>query len=218
MCPAKNAVLSCRRGFQFLSCPVRTAGRVGWCGRTGQDETVCPVLTSDQPVQFEYELNKIPAKVVWMLNGQVIDDDGTNFKLITALERKKYTLKIKQAQLSHAGNVTVKTDDPIESTATLKVKRMCSFFFIEKYLSKVVFFSAIPIDCIKSLTRARVNEDDNVHFICELNKPNIHVKWFLHGEPIPASRISLRGIIQLTKYFSFEMIILKFKQNDLYTH
>jgi hypothetical protein len=53
---------------------------------------------------------------------------------------------------------------------------------------------AIPIEFIKSLTGARVNEDDNVHFICELNKPNIHVKWFLEGEPLPHGNIFLTRI------------------------
>jgi hypothetical protein len=80
-------------------------------------------VKQEQPVQFEFELNKVPTKVVWMLNGQVIDNDGTNFELITAPGKKKYTLKIKQAQLSHAGNVTVRIDDQIESNATLEVKR-----------------------------------------------------------------------------------------------
>jgi hypothetical protein len=50
------------------------------------------------------------------------------------------------------------------------------------------FSSAIPIEFIKSLTGAKVNENDTVNFICELNKPNIHVKWFLDGEPIPHGR------------------------------
>lgn len=80
-------------------------------------------VKQDQPVQFEFEVNKIPTKVVWMLNGQVIDSDGTSFELTTSPGRKKHILKIKQAQLSHAGNVTVKIDDQIESNATLEVKR-----------------------------------------------------------------------------------------------
>jgi hypothetical protein len=50
-------------------------------------------------------------------------------------------------------------------------------------------FLAIPIEFIKSLTGAKVNENDTVNFICELNKPNIHVKWFLDGEPIPNGKI-----------------------------
>ena len=33
-------------------------------------------VKQDQSVQFECELNKIPTKVIWMLNGEVIDDDG----------------------------------------------------------------------------------------------------------------------------------------------
>ncbi|CAF1031742.1 unnamed protein product [Rotaria sordida] len=123
-------------------------------------------VKQDQPVQFECELNKIPTKVTWLLNGEIIESDGVTYELTTSPGRKKYILKIKQAQLSHSGNVTVRVDDEIESTATLEVK-------------------PIPIEFVKSLTGARVNEDDTVHFICELNKPNIHVKWFLDGEPIP---------------------------------
>ncbi|CAF3800634.1 unnamed protein product, partial [Rotaria magnacalcarata] len=122
-------------------------------------------VKQDQPVQFEFEVNKIPTKVVWMLNGQVIENDGTTFDLTTSPGRKKYMLKIKQTQLSHAGTLTVRIDDQIESTATLEVK-------------------PIPIEFIKCLTGARVNENDKVNFICELNKPNIHVKWFLNEEPI----------------------------------
>ena len=45
-------------------------------------------------------------------------------------------------------------------------------------------YLGIPIEFVKSLTGARVNENDTVNFICELNKPNIHVKWFHEGEPI----------------------------------
>ncbi|CAF4166926.1 unnamed protein product, partial [Rotaria sp. Silwood2] len=123
-------------------------------------------VKQDQSVQFECELNKIPTKVTWLLNGEIIENDDITYDLTTSPGRKKYMLKIKQTQLSHAGNVTVRVDDQIESTATLEVK-------------------SIPIEFVKSLTGARVNEDDTVHFVCELNKPNIHVKWFLDGEPIP---------------------------------
>ena len=87
-------------------------------------------VKQDQPVQFECEVNKIPTKVVWLLNGEVIESDGTNFELITAPGRKKYIMKINKAQLSHAGNVTVRIDDQIESTATLEVKRM--FYLLNK--------------------------------------------------------------------------------------
>jgi hypothetical protein len=80
-------------------------------------------VKQDQPVQFECELNKIPTKVVWMLNGEVIESDGTRFELTTLPGRKKYIFKIKQTQLSDAGTITVKIDDQIESTATLEVKR-----------------------------------------------------------------------------------------------
>jgi hypothetical protein len=81
-------------------------------------------VKQDQPVQFECELNKIPNKVIWMLNGQIIEDDDDRFELTTSTSRKKYTFKIKQTQLSDAGNVTVKIDDQIQSTATLEVKGM----------------------------------------------------------------------------------------------
>lgn len=81
-------------------------------------------VKQDQPVQFECELNKVPTKIHWMLNGEMIEDDGKRFELITLPGRKKYVLKIKQTQLSDAGNVTVKIDDQIESTATLEIKRM----------------------------------------------------------------------------------------------
>ena len=81
-------------------------------------------VKQDQPVQFECELNKIPTKVVWMLNGQVIEDDGDRFELLTSTSRKKFTLKINRAQLTDAGEVTVKIDDQIQSTATLEVKGM----------------------------------------------------------------------------------------------
>jgi hypothetical protein len=84
-------------------------------------------VKQEQPVQFECELNKIPTKVVWMINGEIIENDGTKFDLITSLGGKKHTLKIKQTQLSNAGNVTIRIDDQIESTATLEVKRK---FFI----------------------------------------------------------------------------------------
>ncbi|CAF0817324.1 unnamed protein product [Adineta steineri] len=122
-------------------------------------------VKQDQPVQFECELNKPATKVVWLLNGQVINDDDSRFELTASLGRKKHVLKIKQTLLFDAGNITVKIDDQIESTATLEVK-------------------GIPIEFIKNLTGARVNENDTVNFICELNKPNIHVKWFHEGEPI----------------------------------
>lgn len=82
-------------------------------------------VKQDQPVQFECELNKIPTKVVWLLNGNVIENDGDRFELITGPGRKKYILKIKQTQLSDAGEVTIKIDDKIQSTATLEVK--CKF-------------------------------------------------------------------------------------------
>lgn len=49
---------------------------------------------------------------------------------------------------------------------------------------KLSSFLAIPIEFIKSLTGARVNENDTVNFNCELNKPNINVKWFRDGELI----------------------------------
>jgi membrane carboxypeptidase/penicillin-binding protein PbpC len=83
-------------------------------------------VKQDQPVQFECELNKIPTKIVWILNEEIIDNDNNRFELITAPGRKKYTLKIKQTQLSDAGNVTIKIDDQIQSTATLEVK--CKFY------------------------------------------------------------------------------------------
>jgi hypothetical protein len=145
-------------------------------------------VKQDQPVQFECELNKIPNKVIWMLNGQIIEDDDDRFELTTSTSRKKYTFKIKQTQLSDAGNVTVKIDDQIQSTATLEVKGMFGNF-IDETSFFVLCFLAIPIEFIKSLTGAKVNENDTVNFICELNKPNIHVKWFLDGEPIPNGRI-----------------------------
>ena len=79
-------------------------------------------IKQDQSVQFECELNKIPTKIVWILNGEMIESDGIRFDLTTSSGRKKYTLKIKQTQLSDAGTITVKVDDQIESTATLEVK------------------------------------------------------------------------------------------------
>jgi hypothetical protein len=85
-------------------------------------------VKQDQPVQFECELNKIPTKIVWMLNGNIIENDDDRFELITAPGRKKYIFKIKQTHLSDAGNVTVKIDDQIQSTATLEVK--CKVLFI----------------------------------------------------------------------------------------
>jgi membrane carboxypeptidase/penicillin-binding protein PbpC len=87
-------------------------------------------VKQDQPVQFECEINKIPTKIIWMLNGEIIEDDNNRFELITAPGRKKYTLKIKQTQLSDAGNVTIKIDDQIQSNATLEVKR--KFYLIKK--------------------------------------------------------------------------------------
>lgn len=51
---------------------------------------------------------------------------------------------------------------------------------------------AIPVEFIRNLTGAKVNEGDTVNFICELNRPNIHVKWFLEGEPIPTGKNSLQ--------------------------
>ena len=123
-------------------------------------------VKQDQPVQFECEINKIPTRVVWLLNGQVIDNDNDRFELISSPSKKKYTLKIKQTLLTDAGDVTVKIDDQIQSNATLEVK-------------------GIPIEFVKNLTGARVNENETVNFLCELNKPNIHVKWFLDGQPLP---------------------------------
>lgn len=55
-------------------------------------------------------------------------------------------------------------------------------------------FLAIPIEFIRSLTGAKVNEGETVNFICELNRPNIHVKWFREGEPLPKGRISFLSI------------------------
>ena len=80
-------------------------------------------IKQDQPVQFECEVNKIPNKVIWLLNGNIIDNDQDRFELITAPGRKKYLFKIKQTQLSDAGDITVKIDDQIQSTANLEVKR-----------------------------------------------------------------------------------------------
>lgn len=51
-------------------------------------------------------------------------------------------------------------------------------------------FLAIPIEFIRLLTGAKVNEGETVNFICELNRPNIHVKWFREGEPLPKGTIS----------------------------
>ena len=84
-------------------------------------------VKQDQPVQFECELNKIPTKIVWILNEHVIENDGTIFDLTTSPGKKKYMFKIKQTQLSHAGNVKIKVDDQIESIATLEVKRKFVF-------------------------------------------------------------------------------------------
>ena len=67
----------------------------------------------------------------------------------------------------------------------------------------IFLFSAIPIEFIKCLTGARVNENDTVNFICELNKPNIHVKWFLNEEPITngMEKFSLSFyILNITKF------------------
>ena len=91
-------------------------------------------VKQDQPVQFECELNKIPTKIVWILNDDVVESDGTIFDLTTSPGKKKYMFKIKQTQLSHAGNVKVKVDDQIESIATLEVKR--KFHFFVKYAKK----------------------------------------------------------------------------------
>jgi hypothetical protein len=85
-------------------------------------------VKQDQPVQFECELNKIPTKIIWMLNEQIIDNDQDRFELITAPGKKKYILKIKETQLSDAGNVTIKIDDQIQSNATLEVKRKFLFY------------------------------------------------------------------------------------------
>jgi hypothetical protein len=64
------------------------------------------------------------------------------------------------------------------------------------------YFSAIPIEFIKSLTGARVNENDTVNFICELNKPNIHVKWFLDGEPIQNGTVFIFSNYFISVFFS----------------
>ena len=64
---------------------------------------------------------------------------------------------------------------------------MTKFYYYYYYYYFV--FLATPIEFIKHLTGARVNENDKVNFMCELNKPNIHVKWFLDGEPISNGKI-----------------------------
>jgi membrane carboxypeptidase/penicillin-binding protein PbpC len=89
-------------------------------------------VKQDQPVQFECELNKIPTKIVWLLNGEVINNDDERFELTTSASKKKYTFKIKQTQLSDAGNVTVKIDDQIQSNATLEVKRKLNFVYTKR--------------------------------------------------------------------------------------
>ena len=144
-------------------------------------------VKQDQPVQFECELNKIPTKVMWMFNDQAIQVDETRWELTTSPGRKKYMLKMKQTQLADAGTITVRIDDQIQSSATLEVKGRIRRED-KPVLNLFVSLPGIPVEFTKSLTGARVNEDETVNFICELNKPNIHVKWFLDGEPIPTGR------------------------------
>ncbi|CAF1342008.1 unnamed protein product, partial [Didymodactylos carnosus] len=124
-------------------------------------------VKQDQPCQFECELNKIPTKIEWFINDQLVTSENTNGRIDIPIspDGKKYILKIKQAILNDNGKVTVKVDDELESTATLEVKR-------------------IPTEFIKGLTNARVSENETAEFSCELNKANIPVKWFLDGQLI----------------------------------
>ena len=84
-------------------------------------------------------------------------------------------------------------------------------------MTKFYVSLAIPIEFIKYLTGARVNENDKVNFMCELNKLNIHVKWFHDEEPISNGRIKRNSDFtrQLKKFdflcSFFKMNILKFK-------
>jgi hypothetical protein len=52
-------------------------------------------VKQEQPVQFECELNKIPTKVVWLLNGEVVENNGTNFQLITTPGKETIYIKNK---------------------------------------------------------------------------------------------------------------------------
>ena len=79
-------------------------------------------VKDEQPVQFECEVNQIPKRVTWLLNGQLISDDDQRIDQIVAPGRKKYILKIKQSQVADSGTITVRIDDQIESSATLEVK------------------------------------------------------------------------------------------------
>lgn len=80
----------------------------------------------------------------------------------------------------------------------------------------IVYFEilATPTEFVRPLTNLRVNEEDTVNFVCELNKPDIRVKWFYDGQPLPIgsyiSEINVRAI-RSQLWFLFQTTVSKSK-------
>lgn len=107
-------------------------------------------------------------KLVWLKDGQEIDFSKDEIKdnFEVKADGPKYTLVIKKPQLEDEAKYTVKVrDTDVSSAANLSVTEG-------------------PLEFTKPLADFELKENQTARFECELNKPDIPVKWFKNGEEL----------------------------------
>ena len=123
--------------------------------------------TVGEPVEFTVKASELNQEPKWMINGIQIRSDDPNYEFFT--DGPIYGMRIKEATLDNAGDVTVAIVNA-KHTAALAVKESAA-----KFTSTL---ENIELECA---TKSHV-------FECELNRANVQVKWLKDGVEIAPSR------------------------------
>ncbi|CAF1220457.1 unnamed protein product, partial [Didymodactylos carnosus] len=119
-------------------------------------------ISEMQTVELVCETNKDNVLVEWSKNGKPCDDQ----RLKIQVEGRVHSITIDESNLKDQGVYTCKIKSNNKATtATLKIKE-------------------IPVDFTQKMEPIDAIKGDTVTFECQLNKPNMSVKWLKENKPL----------------------------------
>ena len=117
----------------------------------------------DETVTFKCEINKTGCSAVWKKDGRPLPNEP-RFEI--KVQGTEHFLTIRDVILDDESDFTVSIEDAV-STAGL---------FVEEEIVEI-------ITPLKDVILTSVPQD--VHYVCEANKPALSHKWIVNGKPLP---------------------------------
>ncbi|CAF0907895.1 unnamed protein product, partial [Didymodactylos carnosus] len=159
-------------------------------------------ITENDDLVLTVELNKPNVQnIIWLKDGQVIDIDSPRFKRL--VQGEKYSLKLVDSKLDDQGRYTCKIGDLLET-------------------STVVHVNELPVYFTEQLKDRKILENsEQYHFDCEINKENKIATWYKDQEQIVSGdecRIAVNGRIHSLVFSTVQLkhqgqYTIKFDEN-----